>query len=371
MVQTHPIFREIQLMSCATLNRLTMAVPELPSADDSGCGGPPAAEITGVRADFLDFRDRSHGSVDPHETAAVLASGRFVWVDVDCRHARPDVITQLLPAGSLVGFDPQAVGEGGCCEATVSELRRSEGLLQIALVGVVDGAEGLVGQSLHLLIGEGFLVTFHRGPSSVLQEVRRDYLCDFQRHAATPSFLVYEFWNEQVDQYLRLQNRLEQKVEAMRLKLRTDANEATLLELADVTGELLTLRKRVMPTRRVLEELVSRKTTLVSEATLSFMSGMIATLERLLSDISSNLGVLESGMNFSLTVATHRTNLVMNRLAVVSTIFLPLTFLCGVYGMNFEEIPELAWTHGYKFFWGLSTLITIGLVFVLRRARLL
>jgi magnesium transporter len=101
------------------------------------------------------------------------------------------------------------------------------------------------------------------------------------------------------------------------------------------------------------------------------MSGMIATLERLLSDITSNLGILESAMNFSLTVATHRTNLVMNRLAVVSTIFLPLTFLCGVYGMNFEGIPELAWTHGYKFFWALSALITVGLVLVLRRARLL
>ncbi len=68
---------------------------------------------------------------------------------------------------------------------------------------------------------------------------------------------------------------------------------------------------------------------------------------------------------------SHRTNQTMNRLAVVSTIFLPLTFICGIYGMNFEVMPELDWDHGYIYFWGLSACITVGLMIVLRRARLL
>ena len=122
---------------------------------------------------------------------------------------------------------------------------------------------------------------------------------------------------------------------------------------------------------RVLEELVSRKTTLVSEATLQFLSNMISTLERLLADITANREILESAMNFSLTVMTHRTNMTMNRLAVVSTIFLPLTFLCGVYGMNFEIMPETAWVHGYKMFWVVSAIITLTLTLLLRKARLL
>ena len=331
----------------------------------------PPPVMPGVRAEFLDFSDRSYGSLEIDEIAPAIADGRFVWIDVDCLQASPEALADLVPGDALAGCDFKELATAGCCESTVSELRRRERTLQITLVGVVESEHGLVGQSVHLVIAEGMLVTFHRGPAALLQEVRRDYLCDFQQHAATPSFLIYEFWNEQVDQYLRMQSRLERDVEEMRQKLRSGADEATLLELADVTGELLALRKRVMPTRRVLEELVARKTTLISEATLGFMSGMIATLERLLSDISSTLGILESAMNFSLTVSTHRTNLVMNRLAVVSTIFLPLTFLCGVYGMNFQEIPELEWAHGYKFFWGLSSVITVALVVLLRRAKLL
>jgi|GEM_PF-272451 len=352
------------------------AVPcgEMTSPARLASSGEPR-DTAGIQAEFLDFRgdDRQHGPVPLEAIPEQLRAGRFVWIDIDCLKVPPETLVALLPGEMLPGFDPRLIRRQDVGDAAVSELklRRNEQLLLISLVGVVDGAAGLCGQSLHLLIGEGFLVTFRYGESAVLREVRRSYLRDFFEHAATPSFLIYEIWNEQVDQYLRMQNRLEQSVETMRQKLRTDACEETLLELADVTGELLALRKRVMPTRRVLEEIVSRKTSLVSVATLDFMSGMIATLERLLSDITSNLEVLESAMNFSITVATHRTNRVMNRLAVVSTIFLPLTFLCGVYGMNFEFIPELAWTHGYKFFWGLSTLITVGLVVTLRRAQLL
>jgi magnesium transporter len=134
---------------------------------------------------------------------------------------------------------------------------------------------------------------------------------------------------------------------------------------------LLTLRRRVLPARRVLEELVSRKTALISEATLGFLGGMIDTLERLLADIATDREILESALNLSLTVMSHRTNQTMNRLAVMSTIFLPLTFLCGVYGMNFEVMPEVRWTHGYVYFWVLSAIITVTLVVILRRARLL
>jgi magnesium transporter len=94
-------------------------------------------------------------------------------------------------------------------------------------------------------------------------------------------------------------------------------------------------------------------------------TGIVAT------SIDANREILESAVNLSLTFTAHRTNLTMNRLAVVSTIFLPLTFLCGVYGMNFEIMPEVQWAHGYSYFWILSAVITTTLIIVLRRARLL
>jgi magnesium transporter len=72
-----------------------------------------------------------------------------------------------------------------------------------------------------------------------------------------------------------------------------------------------------------------------------------------------------------MSFVSHRTNRVMNRLTVVSVIFLPLTFLCGVYGMNFEILPETKWEYGYVFFWSLTLSIVGGLVLYMRKKELL
>lgn len=351
--------------------RLAASVPHEHDQQTPSTRQEVPSSILGVRAEYLDFRDRSHGQIALDDVSHAIEGNVFVWIDVDAVQADPRVLQGLVPSEALAEFDPAVLTEEGCCDAPVSELRRSDKGLQICLVGLIEDADGFLGQRLQLLVGGGFLVTVHRGDSAVLQEVRRAYLADFRMHATSASFLIYEIFNEQVDQYLRLQNRLEANVEVMRKKLLKHSDEATLLELADASNQLLTLRKHAMPTRRVLEELVARKSLFISDATLGFLSGMVATLERLLSDITSNLGILESSMNLSLTMVTLRTNVVMNRLVVVSTVFLPLTFLCGVYGMNFETIPELNWVHGYKFFWGLSTTIVVTLVVLLRKAKLL
>ena len=160
-------------------------------------------------------------------------------------------------------------------------------------------------------------------------------------------------------------------MEDTRRALADEFDQTAFAAVASVSAKLLTLRRRVLPVRRALEELTSRKTVLVSEATLPFLAAMIQTLERLLSDIAADREILETALNLSLTVMSHRTNQTMNRLAVVSTIFLPLTFICGIYGMNFEAMPEVDWAHGYIYFWALSACVTAGVFVSLRRSRLL
>ena len=81
--------------------------------------------------------------------------------------------------------------------------------------------------------------------------------------------------------------------------------------------------------------------------------------------------ILAQSLDLHMSMVTHRTNRVMNKLTIISAIFLPLTFLCGVYGMNFDRFPELHWRYGYEFFWGLTATIVTVLVFLLRRNRML
>jgi magnesium transporter len=324
-----------------------------------------------LRAEYFDFRDRSHADIAIAEIPAHTAAGRFVWIDVDCARADPTPLHDVLTLA--LGMDLREIAARCAADqaGAVSTMSRPGEMLHIVLVGGTIRPEGIAGERLDVLLAESFLLTMHHGGSDVIDAVRGDYVRDFETHAATPSFLIYEIWSKQIEQFLELQGRLEQEVEAARLQVRRTVDAATLDELANVNGRLLALRKLIVPARRVLEEMTSRKTRLISDATLTFMGQMVEMLERLLTDITSDLDVLSSSMDFALAVSAHRTNQSMNRLTVMSTLFLPLTFLCGVYGMNFEFMPEVHWPHGYSFFWVLSAFIFLTLYLLLRRARLL
>ena len=342
-------------------------------SDTNPAAGEARLRPAGIRAEFLDFRDRSLGLLCPSEIRGEIDRGRFVWLDIDVALVEADLIEATLPLQACPGVDfRQLVDDHAKLRSPpAAALRRTDRLLQLTFLGGDACGPDDPGERLDVVIGEGFLVTVHRGPNGVLDAVRRDYVQDFQQHAATPSFLLYDLCNEQVEQFLAVKTRLEDEVEDTRHALANEFDETAFASVASVSAKLLALRRRVLPVRRALEEVTSRKTVLVSEATLPFLAGMIQSLERLLSDITADREILETALNLSLTVMSHRTNQTMNRLAVVSTIFLPLTFLCGVYGMNFAAMPEVDWAHGYTYFWVLSACITAGVFVFLRRSRLL
>ena len=325
------------------------------------------------RAEFFDFREHKLGDIQIAEITPQIEAGRFIWIDIDCEAFDPLPLAARLPMTEADRPALTAILEkhAETSGRNTSFLARRASFMHIVLVGTQAKAHTTFDQRLDLVLTEHFLLTLRRGPNAVIDAVRDDYVADFMNHATTQSFLIYEIFSKQVEQFLGLQGAIDEDVDQVRTQLSLSVDANTIDQLATVSGKLLSLRKLVLPERRVMEEMASRKTTLISDATLEFLSRMVESLERLLADISVDLEILENAMNFSLTVTSHRTNQSMNRLAVISTIFMPLTFLCGVYGMNFEVIPEFQWQYGYIYFWVLSGVISTVLFVVLRRAGLL
>jgi magnesium transporter len=109
----------------------------------------------------------------------------------------------------------------------------------------------------------------------------------------------------------------------------------------------------------------------MSERTQTLLGNLHSTIEHVLQDLLVDRDILSESLNLYMSLVSHRTNEVMKRLTVVSVVFLPLTFLCGVYGMNFDVLPELHWSHGYAFFWALAGGIVVLLLSLMRRSRLI
>jgi magnesium transporter len=206
--------------------------------------------------------------------------------------------------------------------------------------------------------------------------VRKSYLVDFVRFAQSPSFLLYELWDHLIENYLGVHKKFEERVDTVQQRLvASTVNESIFSEASELTVDLLHLRKVVLPARAVLTDLSTRKSPFVSEATQPYLGNMVGTIERVLQDVLVDRDILNGSLNNYMSLVAHKTNKVMGRLTVVSIIFLPLTFVVGVYGMNFNQdlgnMPELQWEHGYLFFWILTGSIVAGLIGLMKWFKLL
>ncbi len=324
------------------------------------------ADPFGFDAVELDFTGKTHANIDVDRTRDALREGHFVWADIDIRdrEASKNFLESLDLISALV-IEDIFFGEHG------TQLKRYEDYLHFVLSTCRVSADGkLEVDRLDAIFGKGFMLTVHEGARPLLDGVRRDCKHDFLQFAETPSFLLYELWDHLTDHYVSVQKQLERRVEKLQVALLGARDEAIFEPISEVGVSLLQFRSVLVPARAILNELATRRTVFISEATQGFMANMAGTIEVVLQDLLVDRDSLTQALNLTMSMVSHRTSRAMTKLTLLSTIFLPLTFICGVYGMNFEHLPELRWTYGYLMFWGLCASI-VGLALVLvRRSRL-
>ncbi len=319
-----------------------------------------------TRAVQLDFTTKAHGPIDIAAVGEAIAAGRYVWIDLEADNR--DELASTLRA--LDRVEPDVIDHiVGQEEAT--QIARYETCLHLAACACRFEDDDFSLQRFDAVLGDGFLLTARVGPCEVLDRIRREYAADFVRHANTPSFLVFELWDHLSDHYVDVQKRLESTVEKLQRELFKDSDDDVFERVSDIGADLLRFRSVLMPARAILNELSTRRSIFVSEATQPYLNNLVGTIEHVLQDVLVDRDSLTQALSLYLSMVGHRTNRAMSKLTVISVIFLPLTFLCGVYGMNFQILPELHWRYGYALFWVLVVLIVVVMVLVMRRARLL
>lgn len=336
------------------------------ASDPPRASSSPAAPCAVTVVDF-DFANKVERAIRFDEIQAAFDAGRFVWIDIDA--SDPAEARRLLSSLSII--EEETIDDALRNEPATRHARY-EHYIHLVMSGCRQRAQQFDLERVDVVVAERFLVTVHRGPVVFLRTVRRDYRSDFLRFAKSPSFLVYELWDHLLDNYLAVQKLMEERVEELQLELsRDDVDDSVFRKISELGADLLHFRKVLLPARSVLADLSSRRSLFISEATQPFLANMVGTVEHVLQDLLVDRDILSESLNLYMSVVSHRTNEVMKRLTVVSVIFMPLTFLCGVYGMNFEVIPELHWRAGYAMFWALTLVIVATLLYVMRRARLL
>jgi magnesium transporter len=339
------------------------AVPSVqPVSSPPRDGGDPLIAVV-----ELDFQTKQHRRLAGcEEVRASTDAGHFVWIDIDI--AQQDEARALLAKLDLCA--PEIV-EDALTREPATQIARYDDYLHLVLSGCRLAGHKFDLERVDAIMGERFLLTLHKGQPVFLEAVRRSYVADFKRFAQSPSFLLYELWDHLIENYLNVHKKFEERVEQVQAHLIGTVDDSVFAEASELGSDLLHLRKVVLPARAVLTDLSTRKSPFVSEATQPFLGNMVGTIERVLQDVLVDRDILSGALNNYMSLVAHKTNTVMSKLTVVSIIFLPLTFLCGVYGMNFEILPEKDWQYGYLFFWILVAVIVGVLLWLMRRNKLL
>ncbi len=318
---------------------------------------------TACTAVEFDFENRKERTIPVDDARAACDGGRSCWMDIFLGDPKQteSLLTQM--GVNLVAIEAVLTEQmGGRCDVY-------EDCLHVSVSAPLFENGDLKFAYVDIILGERYIITVRRARIEFVEQSRKNYQHFFQRFAQSLGFLLFEFWDQLVDSYRKALLKLEDEVEHVQANILGEVDDHIFARVAEVTHHLLLLRKSILADREVLEQLAMRKSTFVSSTTQPYLANMVGTLERLGSDLTVEREILAETLHLYLGIVSHRTNRVVNRLTIISAIFLPLTFLCGVYGMNFDYLPETKWPLGYLFFWLLAVGIASGLLLLFRLRR--
>lgn len=233
-----------------------------------------------------------------------------------------------------------------------------------------DKANGLWHwEQLSLFIGEGFVATFQEIEGDCFERVRQrlSHSGFAQPRVTEAGGLAAVILDAVVDNYFPLLERLSDELETIEDQVVARPERAVLAEIYQVKRELLNFRRAAWPLRDVLNDLGRIDHRLMPDHVKPFLRDTADHAVQVVDVLESYRELAASFIDVYLSSISYQTNEVMRVLTIIATIFIPLTFLAGVYGMNFDVLPELHWRFGYLLFWGICLGLTGGMLWVFWR----
>lgn len=225
-------------------------------------------------------------------------------------------------------------------------------------------------EQISLFLGDQFVISFHERKSPIFDPVKeRLRKAKGKIRTQEAAYLFYALADVIVDNYFQVVEMLGSEIESFDLKIMDSLNQDDLYYLNKLKSEVLFLRKSIVPLKEALQQTLKSDREDISERTRVYLNDTLDHVIQVSDAIESYREMIVGLSDVALTVSSRELNETMKILTVFTTIFIPLTFLSSIYGMNFVNIPELGYKYGYFVFWGIIGLIAIGMLIFFRRRR--
>jgi len=225
-------------------------------------------------------------------------------------------------------------------------------------------------EQVSFILNKNGLITFQERAGDVFDSVRERIRKGRGRILKSGTdYLLYALIDAVVDNYFLVLEAVGEDLQNLEDVMMDTPAKGTLEALHKIKQEIIFLRKNVRPLRETINSLVRLETELVSEETDVFFRDVHDHTVQIIETIETYREITAGLQDFYLSSAGNKMNEVMKVLTIISTLFIPLTFIAGIYGMNFDVMPELKWKAGYFFIWGIMVIVTIGMIIYFKRKK--
>jgi magnesium transporter len=298
---------------------------------------------------------------DPAQLPTLIAAGARLWIDSS--DGDPE-LGQFLE--NLLKLHPLAVEDILQDRPSPKVEDYGEYLYVVAHAPLKNGRE-LSTCEVDLVWNKQWIFTHRRGDTPAVISMRDELKRNPRPLEKGPAFIAHGILDNMVDAYLPIVDAWDDEIDGIETDVIERPSRVVLQHIFDLKRALQRMRRVALHQRELLHRLSRGEFELVPEAALPFFRDVYDHFLRVADLADSYRELLSGALDAYLSTVSNRMNEVMKTLTIISSVLLPLTFIVGVYGMNFDFMPELHWKYGYLFVWGVLVAVASALILLFRR----
>lgn len=223
-------------------------------------------------------------------------------------------------------------------------------------------------EQISLIYGQNFILCFQEHKGDVFQSIRERIKNKQTRlRKAGADYLLYRILDVVVDYYFLVLEKIGDQIEILDEKVINNPGQKIIQEIYNLKRNLIFLRKSIWPLREVVSSIAREENSLFKKSTYPFLRDLYDHTIQVIDTLETYRDLVSGLLDMYMTNVSNKMNEVMKVLTIIATIFIPLTFLAGIYGMNFEFMPELNWHYSYPILLTAMVLIFSGMLLFFKR----
>jgi magnesium transporter len=327
-------------------------------------------EVAEIQIDLYDYT-KDHLITRPiyqlDELAPLRDSENITWINVIGLHD----IDKINEIGTYFSIHPLTIEDIlNTDHRPKVEITDEYIFIVLKMIHIDPETNQILIEQVSIILGHHYIITFQERAGDIFDNIRHRISNDKGRiRKSGADYLAYALLDVIIDTYFLVLESLNERIEALESDLVNNPDQMFVTKIQHLKREMIFLRKSVWPLREMISTIKREEMPFFVSSTMPFLNDLYDHTIQIIDTVETMRDMLSGLLDIYLSSISNKTNDVMRVLTIIATIFIPLTFLAGIYGMNFEFMPELKWHYAYPLFWGIILILFFGLLLYFRRKK--